>query len=353
MKNINHFMGCIIGGALGDALGYPIEFSNIQMIKNEFGENGIKSPEIHPYTGSSIITDDTQMTLFTIEGLIRSYTRSNTKGISHVPSVIYHAYLRWLYTQGFFVNRFESSPEEFDGWLIKNQALFAIRAPGNTCLSSLKTGRMGMINDNLNKSKGCGGIMRVAPIGLATKKSFELGCEVAAITHSHQTGFIAAGILAQTISNIIYFDMNIKEAILNSLKISKKYNGYKESFDLVMKAINLANKNTEIKINNELGLGWVAEEALAISTYCALKYSDNFKEGILKAVNHSGDSDSIGSITGNIIGAYLGIESIDTKWIKKLELSNVISEITSDLYSVVTGDVDYLSDEWSNKYPGW
>lgn len=60
----------------------------------------------------------------------------------------------------------------------------------------------------------------------------------------------------------------------------------------------------------QLGVGWVGEEALAISVYCALKYQDDFKEAVIAAVNRNGDSDSTGAITGNILGAYLGLSRI-------------------------------------------
>src|SRR5260370_31553819 len=51
-----------------------------------------------------------------------------------------------------------------------------------------------------------------------------------------------------------------------------------------------------------MGKGFVAEEALAMGIYCALSARD-FEDGIILAVNHSGDSDSTGSITGNLLGA--------------------------------------------------
>ena len=81
----------------------------------------------------------------------------------------------------------------------------------------------------------------------------------------------------------------------------------------------------------QLGQGWVAEETLAIAIYCSLKHENDFAKAIISSVNHSGDNDSTGSVTGNIIGTYLGASHIPPKYTQKLELKNIISEIAYDL----------------------
>ena len=81
-----------------------------------------------------------------------------------------------------------------------------------------------------------------------------------------------------------------------------------------------------------LGGGWTGEEALAISVYCSLVYPDNFEKAVILAVNHGGDSDSTGAITGNILGLYLGEEAIPAGWLEKLELKEVIRKMAEDLF---------------------
>ena len=80
-----------------------------------------------------------------------------------------------------------------------------------------------------------------------------------------------------------------------------------------------------------LGQGWVAEEALAISIYCAL-VAEGFQDGVIMAVNHDGDSDSTGAITGNILGTMHGTQAIPLSWLEPLELREVITQIADDLY---------------------
>ncbi|ADL07656.1 ADP-ribosylglycohydrolase family protein [Thermosediminibacter oceani] len=156
-----HFRGCLLGEATGDALGRPVEFLRPNEIKKEYGENGI-TDLITDINGKAGITDDTQITLFTAEDLLRAETRGREKGICHLHSVVYHAYLRWLQTQGYP----QDSEKDFiyDGLLITVKELYARRGPGSTCLSALSSGRMGTIEQPVNNSKGCGGVMRVTPI---------------------------------------------------------------------------------------------------------------------------------------------------------------------------------------------
>jgi ADP-ribosylglycohydrolase len=102
---------------------------------------------------------------------------------------------------------------------------------------------------------------------------------------------------------------------------------------------------------SQLGQGWVAEEALAISVYCALVARD-FRSGVIMAVNHDGDSDSTGSITGNLLGTMLGVAAIWKDWLTNLELRRVIADVAEDLFRF--RDWDFQKDEgriW-RKYPG-
>lgn len=351
LKNLKKFQGCLLGGAVGDAMGAAIEFDSIAQIRQKFGEQGL-TDYAPAYGRIGAITDDTQMTLFTAEGLLRANSRYNHKGICHPASVIYFAYLRWLETQGIKLNDegMRMCAYETASWLRDLPELNSRRAPGNSCLSALKSGKMGTVEEPINNSKGCGGVMRVAPIGLYADDAFGLAVEAAAITHGHPTGYLSAGVLALIIQEIIK-GKSLTESVSHAVyEILPQHKNHEETFAACDKAIKLANNKT-IQPSPEtvetLGGGWIAEEALAISIYCALVYENDFKEAILLAVNHSGDSDSTGAITGNILGALHGMEIIPEEWLTRLELKTAISEITQDLLIGFRTD-----DEWWNKYPG-
>ena len=348
-----HFSGCLLGGAVGDALGAPVEFLSIDEIRARYSAGGIADYHC-AYGRQGAITDDTQMTLFTAEGLLRADVRWHHKGICHPASVIHHAYVRWLHTQG-DRSRSPLSRDQMDGWLIGVDGLHARRAPGNTCLSALRGATMGTVDRPLNNSKGCGGVMRVAPIGLVAKDdeaAFALGCEAAAITHGHPSGYYSAGCFAAVIRNLTE-GRTLPDAVERTLRIvdSPGNTSGAECSAAIREAVALWHDVDRVpspETIGRMGGGWVGEEALAIALYCALSAQDDFARGVMLAVNHSGDSDSTGAITGNLLGLLLGIDAIPARWLEGLELRDDIEAVATDLYSGFDE-----SDAWSSRYPGW
>lgn len=180
--------GCLLGGAVGDALGAPVEFMTTGDIVARYGPRGIADFDI-AYGRRGAITDDTQMTLFTVDGLIRARVRGQLRGIVDPPSVVHHAYIRWLATQ---LNAFtaRATLPDLDGWLIDDERLWSRRAPGMTCISALKAAK-GFGIPAENDSKGCGTVMRDAPWGLASggdpDRAYALAAQAARTTHGHPT----------------------------------------------------------------------------------------------------------------------------------------------------------------------
>ncbi|BBO81707.1 hypothetical protein DSCO28_22730 [Desulfosarcina ovata subsp. sediminis] len=330
-------LACMLGGAIGDALGAPVEFFSLDEIRRRYGDSGIARFE-KAYGRLGAITDDTQMALFTAEGLILSRVRREYAGEDLVATAIYHAYLRWLYTQDTrnqaqLIHQ-HGTCSVIDGILTGHRDLFVQRAPGNACLSALRSGKMGTVERAINDSKGCGGVMRVAPVGLAyadTEKAFRLGCASAAITHGHPTGHLCAGLMAALISRLCG-GATLLDAIADATGILMDHDNHGECLKAVAAAVELSHQQDPSPERIEtLGAGWVAEEALAMGIYAALVAGADFRRGVLLAVNHSGDSDSTGAIAGNIIGARYGMDGIPAEWIAELEMGALIQEIATDL----------------------
>jgi ADP-ribosylglycohydrolase len=354
--------GCLFGGAAGDALGAPVEFERLEAILETFGPAGV-TDLAGAFGRVGAVTDDTQMTLFTAEGLVRMHLRAASRGVDATVSVIAHAYARWLHTQG------EEPPalpgNAIDGWLVGVPELRHRRAPGNTCLQALRTGPEGGIEKPLNDSKGCGGVMRVAPVGLypAVPRDavFGLACEAAALTHGHPTGYLAAGAFAEIIACIARDGLALDAALDRAERCLFDWprDGAAETIQAIEAARYLARPGNGIAASptavESLGGGWVAEEALAIGVYCSLVARD-FRSGILLAVTHSGDSDSTASICGNLLGAIGGLSSIPSGWIDRLDVADTIRRICDDWEyisnneSLVVHD-DWVADEWEIAYP--
>lgn len=345
---LDKYVGCLLGGALGDALGYPVEFMRKREIISKYGESGIQNLSIDSKYGKALISDDTQMTIFTADGLIWSHLRCSERGIgSYEGSGTLQSYYRWYYTQTGNSNNdawLDKQPHEIEKYIVEYdktvmdyQELFSRRAPGNSCLSALAKGRMGTVDEPINNSKGCGGVMRVAPVGLflhkSPKEAMIHGMGIAALTHGHPTGYISAGAFAVIVAELVN-GKSIVESVDSAFYQLREFDTNMETTSALRKAVELVTSDIDAEsAMNRLGQGWIAEEALAIAVYCALK-EDDFQKAIQLAVNHDGDSDSTGSICGNIIGAYGGMKVIPEEWLKRLELKELIVDMTYKLFQV-------------------
>lgn len=338
--------GSLIGGAIGDALGYPVEFIySFEEIQARYGERGITRLDIKQHwleeaeqVGKAVVSDDTQMTLFTANGLLNAKRQK-----SNMKYGICRAYIEWYLTQvGKWSNKYK------DCWIARIPELNKRRAPGNTCMSSLYAIYSG--REPMNNSKGCGGVMRIAPIPLYAaidnrmdiSDAAKLAGDAAEITHQHPLGFISAALM----SHIIYrlaLDIeptqdSMKRYIMEGVaELRRLYNAYHNDVErmaeLAERAIFLLdNGKTDLENIGHLGEGWTGEEALAIALYCALKHFDSFEEAMIAAVNHGGDSDSTGAVTGNILGAAIGYEAIPQFYKDDLEMHDLILHMANDLY---------------------
>ena len=347
--------GCLIGGAAGDALGYPVEFMREAEIFYRYGEGGIEDYELSGQNRLALISDDTQMTLFTAYGLARwQKEREPGKLPSHY---VQDSYQYWMLTQeyGFGMGPFspKSGKETLVPWLCSYPELFACRAPGNTCLYALGTRAENRlyyedyIETPINESKGCGGVMRVAPAGCISAFSDITDCDMegaldAAITHGHPLGYLTGAILAHIVHRCVFREkeLTLKEITLEAVEtVSELFpeEEYRKDLQaLIIKAVDLAEeskgeKGLPLDQIHRLGEGWIAEEALAIAIFCALRYQDDFDMALIASVNHNGDSDSTGAIAGNILGAWVGYDAIPEKWKTNLELYDAIIRMGDEL----------------------
>ena len=367
--------GCMAGGAIGDALGYPVEFMGLKQIFKRYGEPGITAYEPDRETGKAVISDDTQMAMFTADGILVSETLADRDGSAPLPRrEVAKAYQDWLVTQDLSFEDYQRRPkEDFRGgasWLLDVPELFAWRAPGNTCLYALRCLKNGgdRIDDYIlqkqTDSKGCGGVMRVAPMGLTDRMDIEAldleGAQLAAITHGHSLGYIPAAVLTHIVHRLVFpgdRPLSLKEAVLEAKETSERLFAGDKYLPAHSALIDLAvelsgNQENDLANIHRLGEGWVADEALAIAVYCALRYQDDFSAGVTAAVNHPGDSDSTGAIAGNILGALHGYEAIGSGWKEGLELLDEILELSDDLYraSLAGGQHPFREMDWIGKY---
>lgn len=299
------FKKILIAGALGDALGYEIEFDDWEKITRTYGKEGITIENYSKYPW--VISDDTQMTLFCLQQIfpymnaqkeLASFT-SYKEFIRQIISDIHLGYQDWMKTQ--------SSAHNYKTELGSYLALQKRQAPGVTCLTALSKNLIGTIENPINDSKGCGGIMRVAPISFlsySTEIIYDLGARQAAITHGHPLGYLSSGFFAGLIKELLN-GSSWNQAYEKNKLITQKYTRGNELLEYLEK-IDYYLAKPEIlkneKLANVIGQGWIGEEALGVAIYCVQKEKD-FKKAVQLGVNHQGDSDSTGSLVAQLFVA--------------------------------------------------
>lgn len=325
---------CLLGGAIGDALGAPVEFLKLVDIRRDYGPLGITAFD-EAYGVRGAITDDTQMTLFTAEGLLRGLTHWWHGGNQSPATIARRSYLRWADTQ-----RAPDADAPPGTTPLDDPRLAAQRAPGATCLAALRSRvsperRIYARND----SKGCGTVMRVAPAGLLFDPAgaFTRGCDVSRITHGHPVGWLAGGAFASLVAHLVRGEPLV-DAVTKVGERLLAHKAHEEAAALVARAMSTGHAlgsmcgadlaPAEIE---RLGGGWVAEEALAIAVACAAASPDDFANAVRMAVNHSGDSDSTGSMTGQLVGLLVGTAGMPREWRQDVEMADLVTAVADDL----------------------
>lgn len=334
--------GSLVGGAAGDALGYPVEFDRYDSILARYGARGItgydlSSPWAHGSHTQALISDDTQMTLYTVYGLLAA-----EMGNTSITARVCNAYLHW------FGKQTGHKVKGASCWLAGIPSLNQRRAPGNTCLTSLNAICNG--KEPVNNSKGCGAVMRIAPVGIfgaihgwPFDKTAEMAAEIGDLTHQHPMSKYSCSLMAVLMQMCMERDSADKpaewlpDAVGEALGVTRnayrEENAFPEFEQLVKRAVGLrdSQRTDNELIEDCLGEGWVAEETLAIAIFSVLRHVDSIVDCLICAVNHGGDSDSTGAVAGNIIGALFGYDAIPAKLLQALELHDLTVSLADDL----------------------
>lgn len=333
--SLERFRGCLLAGAIGDALGAAVEFSSGDSILRRYGT---APPASLP---DARFTDDTQMTLFTAEGLIASRLARTAMGSLGSLACVQRALLRWYRTQDP-----GAAGVELTGWLVNDRRMHERRAPGTTCLSSLRalgSGGVHSVASPPNHSKGCGAVMRSAPIGLVAASrvaAFELARDAGALTHGHPSGHLSAAYFAAVIWGLHHGEKLVAATAAADVLLANEP-GREELRTILERADLLVRRGVPTRAAIEgLGGGWTGEEALAIALLCAKTLEGNDQHSVARclwrAAAHGGDSDSTASIAGNLLGVQLGMDVVPRRWLEELEMRDIVDRIARDLYAAST-----------------
>ncbi|WP_245560129.1 ADP-ribosylglycohydrolase family protein [Actinopolyspora halophila] len=326
---VDRAVGCLLGAALGDSLGVPVEFEEHGDIRARYGPAGVVEPP-----PQALLGDATQMLLFTGEGYLHAWATGNNGGRWRPVEATAAAYRRWLITQQ------ESKPHYGATGLMAEHELYANRSPGLTSLRALQEELLGTPEQPANTSKGCGAVDRAAAAGFAptVEMSYTLGCQFGALTHGAPAGWTSAGAMAALIHLLAIQGRRLPQAVDQTAGRALREDG--ETAAGLADAATLARVDVRTAYIQRLGQGWVGPEALSIGVYCALALPkrEQFCDALRLAANHSGHSDTTAAITGAILGARHGTGALPRAWLNRLELADVIERIGHDLGASCVGE---------------
>jgi ADP-ribosylglycohydrolase len=315
----SHFVGCTVGLAVGDALGYPAEFRTRAQLMRDLGSQGItgflrlkdrrfaprpymSGPDHPPGT----FTDDTQMTLAVAEALLSH----GHAGRDALMQEMGRRFVAW-----------HRSPDNN-------------RAPGATCSKGCDNLERGVPwrEAGVADSKGCGSAMRVAPIGLFFEDLDEVESvarDSSLLTHGHPAALEGAAAAALLVA------LALRGASPAQMyeEVMRRCGGRSRDFDECLSKVPglLERAPEEVLTRNVLGEGWVAEEAVASALYCFWRHPDDYRAAVLEAANTDGDSDSLATIAGSISGARLGLGALPSEWVQEVESSTYLQDVGARL----------------------
>ena len=306
------FRGCILGLAVGDALGYPAEeLHTMEEIRARFGPDGVAGLE-----GDALYSDDTQMAICVAEALLEP-RRPKKEPLDAFMESLCKRLVNWYGLQ-------TDDPERHR------------RTPSTTSLLGCQHLAGGASWDASGSpfSKGCGSVVRAAPIGMffdGIGEVLEFAKESSRPTHGHLAPMCAAACGALMV-NLAKRD---EPTGTWAEQVATVTSGVcDEMTRLVSKAVDLAVSETppeKALCQRGLGEGWLGHEAVAASLFCCLRSPDDYRRAVLMAVNTGGNSDGLGALTGAVIGARLGAGAIPGEWVLKVEGSKFLEGLADSL----------------------
>ncbi|MET9380159.1 ADP-ribosylglycohydrolase family protein [Streptomyces sp. NPDC002928] len=327
--------GTLLGAALGDALGAPVDGLGIDGIREAHGAEGVV--DLAPaYGRRGAVTHLTQLTLFTVDGLIRAQVRRDT-GAWHPPTDLHRAYLRWAATQR------DWGPDERrkdDGWLAREEWLYARRDPARALLLGLGDETMGTLEAPKNPGEsGPEAAARSAPFGLLVgwepQLVVQLAVECAAQTHGHPAACLSAGAYAVIVHGLARGE-SLDGAVQHALALLAARPGHQSVSSALQHALGAVRQGipTPGRVAELAGDG-TAEGLLAVAVYCAL-VGEDVRHGLRLAVNQGGPSGAAGALAGGILGALHGETALPPAWLAELEGRPTILELADDFAMEMT-----------------
>ncbi len=335
------YRGCLLGLAVGDAMGYTVDNRSWQQIQEDYGPHGLLGYDL--VNGYADVTSYTQLAAFTCNGLLLGLTRGQVTG-KMAPFIKYIGLSsrEWAISQ-----RPWGRPSRTYCWLLRRQELCRRHCMDTRMLDTLNRQNLGTPETPTNRFDSPSGLTSAIGVGLfyhpdrMDQQEIDLlGAEAVALTHGSPTAFLSGAVLSHIISRLIQNrKQNLKALVLEAVdacidRFGHQYSQIYELSTLVRHAITYAGSPNlkPVDVMERLGCDSAAQ-VLAGAVYACLSSGEDFDTAVITAVNHSGRSAAVGAVTGAILGLRLGEEALPDFYISCLEPAEILRELADDLFT--------------------
>lgn len=299
-------LGAVLGAAIGDAMGHPTEFMSLDAIRQKFGEDGVtgfvlfgeqNGKRFAPYT------DDTQMAEVVLRSLLDGIDDADDPASPDLDGTM------------------RRMADGFVDWA--QNPLGGHRAPGNACLAGCAALANGTHWSEAGGAKagGCGSVMRAYPFGLGLLDDVVM--KTWAVSHSkltHRDPIALAACAAMAVGMRHAMRGNDVDDMLSDMVGAARPHSAATA-DMMQRAWDEAGAGAEPDAIFDWLRAWAAHEAIAAAVYLVARHPDDFAAAVLEGANTEGDSDSIATLAGALVGARVGIEGIPKDWVNDVERS--------------------------------
>ncbi len=353
------FRGCLLGLAVGDAMGYTVDSRNLSEICRDYGPNGLLGYDL--VNGYADVTSYTQIAAFTANGLLIGLTQQRLKGSMASPvRYIGLALKEWSRSQHY------CTPERNFCWLSAVAEMKRRHCLDNRMLDVLAKGSLGTVEEPASNFSHGGALTEAVPIALLgddlllnSEKLDRLGAEAAALTHGDPEAFICAAALTHALSLLLHRPGISAEELLQDtvdaiqLQFGRAYLQTAKLWELLQMAKTLSQSDSigPMEAMERLSCRSAAEILAGVFYACVTCHGD-FDAAMITAVNHSGRSAAVGAITGAVLGAVLGEEAMPEFYLDCLEPTQYLLELADDMFHGCPMDMGsaLFDGDWDRKY---
>lgn len=313
---VRAFLGCVLGAAIGDAMGHPTEFLDLESIRSRYGPQGVTGFVLYREEGGrrfAPYTDDTQMAEVVLRALVDS--AKDQRGLDEAMEHMARGFVEWM--------------ERPQG---------GHRAPGNACLAGCRALARGVVWSKAGGATagGCGSVMRAYPFGLVFADDLERA-ERWAVEHSkmtHRDPIALAACAAMAVGTALAVRGEAVDVVVEAMcAAAARYDDV--TAQMMRRAVDEARSGVGPEVSLDRLRGWAAHEAIAAACFVFVRRADDVRAAILEGANTPGDSDSIATLAGALVGARCGLEALPAEWVRDVERGKELLDLGRAAVDVV------------------